>query len=237
MFDVTARLSISAGYRYVWDESQNWVLPQQGLATLNDGRLRRNVASGGLWFRPFSGLTLNADVEWAASARAYFRTSLNDYQRGGVRARYQAGKDIHLTADLRILNNQNPTAGINPELSVIGCRSVDSGRREAVVIQADYSRLGLRSNIAYFDPADLAARPVPVSRICAQCRSSCRCRTSRPWQSGVKAVVWGFALPVWWYSSHELLPAAWIIIRANPQEPHMVMLMEILRFRPNTPGF
>ena len=159
-FDAATRLTLRAGYRYVWGEAQTRVLPLQGLSQPDDGRLRRNVASGGFSWRPFSRFTLNGDAEGAASARSYFRTSLNDYQRGGLRARYQAAKNLQVTADVRILNNQNPTTGVDYDLrshrsSLTIQWSPSGGKR--INVQADYTRSSLQSETTYLIPQTLQA--------------------------------------------------------------------------------
>jgi hypothetical protein len=109
--DVSRRLTLRGGYRYVWGDSSTLVLPIQGLLTPDPGELRRNVGIGGFTFRPGQKIVVSGEVEAASSDRTYFRASLNDYQRIHARARYQALESLSLSADFSALNNQNPAMG------------------------------------------------------------------------------------------------------------------------------
>jgi hypothetical protein len=158
IFDVNTTLTLRAGHRYVWGKGTSRVLPEQGLVSADDGRLRRNVWNGGFSYRPTSKLVFNGDAEGAASARIYFRTGLNDYQRGALRARYRVTQNLHLTGDFRILNNQNPTPGVNYEMrgrrvSMALQWLPEGGKR--ISVQAEYARSGLESEATYLIPQTL----------------------------------------------------------------------------------
>jgi hypothetical protein len=153
--DVSKRLTLRTGYRYVWGEAQSYVLPAQGLQQPDRGKLQRHIFSGGISFRPASRLTLNADAEGAASGRTYFRTSLHDYRKASLRARYQVTGSLNLAADYRVLDNQNPTTGIgydfrSQQSSLTLVWAPGGGKRFSV--QGDYARSSLRSDITYFIP-------------------------------------------------------------------------------------
>jgi hypothetical protein len=155
IFDVTKALTLRTGYRYVWGEGASFVLPVEGLQQLERGNLRRHVFSGGLSFRPMAKLSINADAEGAASGHTYFRTSLHDYQRAGFRARYQLTGSLNVSVDYRVLNNQNPTPGINydfrsQQTSIVLLWTPAGGKR--VNVHGDYTRSTLRSDITYFVP-------------------------------------------------------------------------------------
>ncbi len=75
-FDVTSKLTIRGGYRYVWGDASDAILPAAGLVSADQGKLRRNVGLGGATFHPTSKISLTADVEAASSGGAYFRTRL-----------------------------------------------------------------------------------------------------------------------------------------------------------------
>ena len=158
LFDVWKSLTLRMGYRYVWGEAQSFVLPEQGLPQTGSGSLRRNIVSGGLSFRPAAKLSVNADAEGAASGRTYFRTSLHDYQRLGVRARYQLTGSLNVSGDYRLLNNQNPTPGIDYDMRsqqtsfAVGWTPA-GGKR--VNVQADYTRSTFHSDITYLVPQTL----------------------------------------------------------------------------------
>ena len=113
-FDATAELTLRGGYRYVWGDASDAVLPQAGELTgagtgeaaaerrarrcRSTGR-RRSSADGGSGGRVERGV--------------YFSTSLYDYQKVRAQARYQATKSLSVALDFTYLNNQNPTPGIN----------------------------------------------------------------------------------------------------------------------------
>jgi hypothetical protein len=158
IFDVSRKLTLRAGYRYVWGEAQSFVLPEAGLQQAPGSKLQRNIFSGGASFRPTSKLSVYATAEGAASGRTYFRTSLHDYQRASVRVRYQVTGSLNVAADYRILNNQNPIAGIaydfrSQQSSFTLAWAPGGGKR--VSVQGDYTRSTLRSDITYLVPQTL----------------------------------------------------------------------------------
>jgi len=53
------------------------------------------------------------EYEGSPGDRSYFRTSLNDYQRARIQARYQALASLLLTAHFGVLKNENPAPGVN----------------------------------------------------------------------------------------------------------------------------
>jgi len=152
MYDLTSKLTLRGGQRYVWGDAT--VLAGQLSQTGNfvSGELKRNVALAGISFRPWQKLTMNLDYEGASSDRVYFRTSLNDYQKGRARVRYQATTSISLQANFSVLTNQNPAAGVNLDfqsrensLSVYWTPS--GGKRISVL--GEYERSTMRSDTAY----------------------------------------------------------------------------------------
>jgi hypothetical protein len=153
--DATRRVTLRGGYRYVWGDARNVVTPASGLQSPESAELKRHVGKGGFTYRPATRLSISGDVEAAASSRVYFRTSLNDYQRMRIRARYQATGTLTLSGDVALLNNQNPTPGIeydflsrNNSVSVLWTPA--SAKR--VLLQGSYSRSTIRSDITYIAP-------------------------------------------------------------------------------------
>lgn len=155
-FEVTPRLTLRGGYRYVWGDANEVTLPAEGLAYSDHVRMRRNVGIGGFTYRPVKKISLSAEGESASSGGEYFRSSLWDYQKVRAQARYQLLNNLSLSADFSLLNNQNPQNGIKLDylahqesLSLFwspnGSKVFDA--------QATYSRSDLRSDIDYLDPA------------------------------------------------------------------------------------
>src|ERR1039458_3273519 len=90
LLDVTHRLTLRGGYRYVWGNAETGNLLIAGPGQ-ESSELRQQVGLAG----------------------ANFRTSLYNYQKMRARARYQLASTLSLQASFSLLNNQNPTPGIN----------------------------------------------------------------------------------------------------------------------------
>ena len=153
--EVSKKLTLRGGYRYVWGDASTLVLPITGLLVPDAGKLRRNVGIGGFTFRPNQKLLVSGEVEAAAGDQSYFRTSLNDYQKMHARARYQALANVSVSADFSLLNNQNPATGIQYDYlarqsSVSFLWAPQAGKR--FTFQGDYTRATIRSNISYLVP-------------------------------------------------------------------------------------
>jgi hypothetical protein len=157
LFEVSRKLTLRGGYRYVWGDADS-ILPA-GLQTVSQGDLHRQVALGGFVFRPFRNLTVTSDAEVATSTGAYFRTSLYNYQKVRAQGRYQVLKSLNLAVDFTLLNNQNPTPGINSDakanqesLSLVWA----PGASKHWELEGSYGHSYLRSNIGYLSPQDLS---------------------------------------------------------------------------------
>lgn len=159
-YDVTSKLVVHGGYRYVWGEASDVVLPAEGLASADQAALRRNVGLGGVTFRPSTKLSLKAEAEVGTSGGAYFRTSLYDYQKVRAQARYQALKTLNLAADFSALLNNNPTPGVNynfrtqqESLSMFWSPGKVPGK--VIDFEGTYTRSTVYSNIGFLDPGSL----------------------------------------------------------------------------------
>jgi hypothetical protein len=158
IFDATSKLVLRGGYRYVWGDANDAVLPPAGLVSADQAKLRRNVGLGGITFRPTRKLSLTTEAEVASSGGAYFRTSLYDYQKVRAQARYQVLTSLGLTADFTLLDNQNPVPGVNYDYTA-RTESLSlfwsPGGGKSWDLQGSYTRSALRSNIGYLDPGTL----------------------------------------------------------------------------------
>jgi hypothetical protein len=157
-YEATSKLTLRGGYRYVWGEANDVVLPPEGLMSSDQAKLRRNVGIGGVTYRPTQKITLRTDAEVASSGGAYFRTSLYDYQKVHAQARYQALISLSLAADFTLLDNNNPVPGVNYDYrsqqeslslfwSPLGGKFGD--------FQGSYTRSTLHSEIGYLVPQTL----------------------------------------------------------------------------------
>ena len=166
MFDLTSKLTLRGGYRYVWGNATARAGELSQTGSFVSGELQRNIGLAGLTFRPWGRLSVNFDYERGLSDSVYFRTSLNDYDRVRARARYQATGSLSFQANFTLFDNQNPAAGVRYDF-----RSRDNsfsvywtpagGKR--IGLTAEYDRSTVRSNINYLSlpflsPANSAYR-------------------------------------------------------------------------------
>ena len=152
LLDVTSKLTLRGGFRHVWGDASVRAGLIDPLGPQIGGELSRNVGLAGLTFRPSQRFSLNLDYEGAATDRTYFRTSLYNYQRVRARARYQLNAALSVQANFTLLNNQNPTPGIQNDFqsrdnSVSLYWTPGGGKRISVV--AEYDRSSMRSNVDY----------------------------------------------------------------------------------------
>ena len=161
-YDVTSKLTVRGGYRYVWGDASDAILPPEGLAGPEQGKLRRNVGIGAVTYRPRPKFSATAEAEGAESGGVYFRTSLYNYERVRVQGRYQAANSLSVWGDFTYLHNTNPTPGVEYKYHAVqetasllwtpkGGKSWD--------LQGSYSRSAVYSDINYLNPATLSPQP------------------------------------------------------------------------------
>lgn len=161
LVDVTRKLTLRGGYRYVWGDANTVILPVTGLTGFEAGKLRRNIGIAGVSFRPGSKLSLNAEFEGASSDATYFRTSLSNYQRVHARGQYQALASLLIAADFSLLANQNPTAGpLYYYLALQTSISVHwTPKLTGFSVDGDYTRSTVKSDILNLVPQTLTPAP------------------------------------------------------------------------------
>jgi hypothetical protein len=150
--DVTSRIILRAGYRYEWGDATVRAGRLDPAGPLQSRDLVRNVGLAGATIRPWQKLSLNVDYEGGATDRDYFRTSLYNYNRMRARAKYQATTSLTLQANFALLDNQNPTPGIQYDFrsrdnSLAVFWTPNAGKR--ISVMAEYDRSTLRSSIDY----------------------------------------------------------------------------------------
>ncbi len=157
IYDPFAKLTLRGGYRYVWGDANDAVLPPEGLMSSDQAKLQRNVGLGGFTYRPLSKLSVSASAEVASSAGAYFRTSLYNYQKVQAKARYQVTKSLNLSGDFSLLNNHDPQTGVNfkyiehqESLSLLW-----TPPKQGWDFEGSYTRSTIRSDLGYLDPGTL----------------------------------------------------------------------------------
>ncbi len=156
--DVTRRITLRGGYRYVWGNASDVILPIAELAGLEQGKIRRNVATAGFSWHLAQNAWVNLDFEDGSSGSTYFRTSLYNYQKARFRGRYRFSPSFSVSASASVLNNQNPSPGIQDDfLTHQESASVlySPGGGKIWDFEGSYTRSTLRSNINYLDPGFL----------------------------------------------------------------------------------
>jgi hypothetical protein len=152
LYDLTSRLTLRGGYRYVWGNATVLAPPLSQSGATEQGRLKRNIALAGANFRLSQKLSFNLDYEGSSSDNVYFRTSLNNYQKGRARGKYQFNPALALQANFEVLDNQNPATDIQYSFrsrhnSLAIYWTPAGGKRISVV--ADYDRSAVHSRIDY----------------------------------------------------------------------------------------
>jgi hypothetical protein len=152
LLDVTRKLMLRGGYRYVWGDAEAPAALIAGVG-LESSELRQNVGLAGVTYRVSQKLSANLDYEGASTSHAYFRTSLYNYQKMRARARYQVTAKLALQAGFSLLDNQNPSPGIHYDfLSRQNSLSATWTPGKRVSVLGEYTRSTLRSNISYLEP-------------------------------------------------------------------------------------
>jgi len=156
LVDVTHKLTLRGGYRYVWGDAEAGNLLIAGPGE-ESSEMRQQVGIAGINFRATQKVSFNGEFEGASSSHAYFTTSLYNYQKMRARARYQLTQKLALQASFSLLNNQNPTPGINYSfLSRQNSLSASWTPSKRVSILGEYTRSTLYSNIGYLEPEFLS---------------------------------------------------------------------------------
>jgi hypothetical protein len=159
-FDVTSKLTVRGGYRFVWGDGRYAFLPPEGLVSSDHEQLRQNIGLGAVTFRPSQKISVTGQVEAGSSSGVYFRTSLYNYQKVRAQARYQPLQSLSIAVDFTLLKNQNPLSGTNYDYSSHqeSLSFYWAPRGKFFDIQGSYSHSDLRSNIGYLEPEDLSTQ-------------------------------------------------------------------------------
>ena len=113
LYDVTSKLTVRGGYRYVWGDATTPATPFLNPPnTLEQGQLKRNVGLAGINFRFSEKISFNAEYEGGDSDDIYFRDSLNDYQKVRARAKYRVLPSLSFQATATYFKNTNPAPSI-----------------------------------------------------------------------------------------------------------------------------
>jgi hypothetical protein len=156
LVDAFRWLMLRGGYRYIWGDSTVRADPLVSPTPSESGALRQNVGLAGAEIRPFSKLRLNADLEIGRAGHSYFRTSLYNYEKGTVRARYQVLNSLQVTSTFTALYNNNPTPGVNFDLeshaASLGFFWTPKNSKHISVL-GEYTRATMYTDVGYYLPS------------------------------------------------------------------------------------
>jgi hypothetical protein len=152
--DIGFRITLRGGYRYTTGDATVRAGNLSQTGPLETDHLHRNAGLAGFTYRRLQRLSLNGSYEGASSDHVYYRTSLNEYQRGGLNAKLQLTGSLVLQARFRVLDNQNRAPDIQLDYrSRDNAASIywtpNGGKR--VSFMGDYDRATVRSDIRYID--------------------------------------------------------------------------------------
>ncbi len=155
--DVLKGLVARGGYRYVWGDADELVLPPEGLLTHDNLKLRRNVFLTGLSYRPNAKLSLSGDAEIGSSGNAYFPVSLYDYEKVRVHGNYRLPMSLNLSANVSVLKNTSPLPNKNDFLSHTESLTLQWNPKVAKRFSfiGTWEHNSLNSNIYYLPPQTL----------------------------------------------------------------------------------
>lgn len=160
-FELTSRITLRGGYRYMWGDTEVRAPILTGL-NLQSANLRRHVGIAGLTYRVGQKFRVIADAEGSNSDQTFFRSSLQQYQKAHIRARYDVSASLRVAADFSLLNNSNPDPSVKFDFSSkVESASVywtPNGGKWANVL-VDYSRSAVRSNMLFLTPQTLQPTP------------------------------------------------------------------------------
>ena len=152
IFDLSSKITLRGGYRYVWGDATVLASPFSQSGTSEQGQLKRNIALAGANVRLSQKLSFNLDYEGSSSDNIYFRTSLNNYEKGRARAKYQINTALTVQAKFQVLDNQNPSPSIQYDFqsrdSSLAIYWTPAGGKR-ISVTGEYSRSSLHSNIHY----------------------------------------------------------------------------------------
>ena len=156
IIDLTSRLSVRGGYRYVWSDTQ---LVSFNLEGENQAiSINRNVAIAGFNFRLQRKASLGLDFESGQGSRVFSRTDILDYQKVRIRGRYKIWEPLVISGSYFLLNYQNGQRDLDYNFNSYGYTlsatvSPKGGKRFMATL--DYSKGDLNSDILILIPQTL----------------------------------------------------------------------------------
>lgn len=158
MVEASRWLTLRGGHRFTWGDgsSRGTLFSTDGT---DRGTLRRHSWNAGGTVRIRPRLTVFADTETARSSRILFRTSLGDFEKYRVRARYQWNANFNMQLNIGVLNNRNPPQtgqfDLKQRQASAAIQWLPQGGKH-VRFTGEYARSSTRSIIDYVVPQSAA---------------------------------------------------------------------------------
>lgn len=154
--DITPRISVRGGYRYMWADTQ-----LQSLVTGEDESvsLNRNLGLAGFGFRLPRKVDLALDFEAGQGNRVFSRTDVLNYRKIRLRGRYRPSEAVTVTGAFFLMDHENTRPGLGYEFENRGYTyslSLAPGGGKRLAANFDYSRGDLTSDILFIIPQLLA---------------------------------------------------------------------------------
>jgi len=160
-YELTSALTVRGGYRYEWGDADVRAPALTG-QKLEPANLRRSVGIAGVNYRIGQKFRVTGNAEGSNSDQTFFRTSLQQYEKAHIRARYDWSPQWRFAADFSLLNNSNPSPNVKLDYtSKVESASVYFTPKAVkwANLLVDYSRSAIHSNILYLVPQTLTATP------------------------------------------------------------------------------
>jgi hypothetical protein len=151
-YDLTNRLTIFGGHRYLWGEAE---VRRASLApgpALEKGYLNRHSALGGFIYRATAKLVFNGETEVGRGDQTYFRTSLQNFEQMRLRARYQISESWQLNSRFTRLTNSNPAPGVNLDFLNQQANLTLQWTKKRMSVMADYTRSSIFNDLRVLEP-------------------------------------------------------------------------------------
>lgn len=159
---------LRGGYRYVWGDAFDTVFPPEGIPAVNHEYISRQVGLGGITWRPIQKLSLIGEFEVGSSNGQYFRTSLYNYRKARMMARYQILDTLNVSADYSILGNKDPI--LSTAYKYLNHRESATltwnPHKKNYSLVATYEHCGYHSQISYLNPELLTQNVSTYTEYC-----------------------------------------------------------------------
>lgn len=154
VYEVTRRLIVRGGQRYVWGESLGRT-GQLGQIPQERGELQRKSFLGGVGFRATDRVSFNADAEVARADKVLYRTSLSDFERLRMRGRYYFSDAVHVYGTFQYTNNSAPSNLVPFDFRSVqtaaGLQWLPRGGKTFEIL-GEYARSTVSSDLNYLSP-------------------------------------------------------------------------------------